>query len=76
MAVLNSSYSLHAFGRICSLPMFVCLQLLMFGPNQYFAEKALSSPDYTYRASAVAKGHVTVLCASREDFAAVCNLKA
>ena len=46
----------------------------MFGPNQYFAEKALLTADYKYRASAVAKGHVTVLCVSREDFMMVCNL--
>lgn len=46
----------------------------MFGPNQHFGEKALLSADYKYRASAVAKGHVTVLCASREDFTMVCNL--
>lgn len=53
---------------------FVCLQLLLFGPNQHFGEKALLSADYKYRANAVAKGHVTVLCASREDFTMVCNL--
>lgn len=53
---------------------FVCVQLLMFGPNQHFGEKALLSADYKYRANAVAKGHVTVLCASREDFTMVCNL--
>ncbi|KAL3152044.1 hypothetical protein ABBQ32_001157 [Trebouxia sp. C0010 RCD-2024] len=49
-------------------------ELLMFGPNQYFADKALVSADYKYRASAVAKGHVTVLCASREAFTLVCNV--
>jgi CRP-like cAMP-binding protein len=49
------------------------LQLLMFGPNQYFAENALLG-DYTYRASAVAKGRVTVLRTSCEDFNMVCNL--
>jgi len=52
--------------------MFV-LQLLMFGPNQYFAENALLG-NYTYRASAVAKGRVTVLRTSCEDFNMVCNL--
>jgi len=49
------------------------LQLLMFGPNQYFAENALLG-DYTYRASAVAEGRVTVLRTSCEDFNMVCNL--
>ncbi|KAA6426622.1 MAG: phosphatase 2C and cyclic nucleotide-binding kinase domain-containing -like [Trebouxia sp. A1-2] len=42
-------------------------ELLMFGPNQYFAENALLG-NYTYRASAVAKGRVTVLRTSCEDF--------
>ena len=51
------------------------LQLLLLGPNQYFGEKALLG-NYTYRASAVAKGRVTVLRASREDFTMVCNLNA
>ena len=55
------------------LTPFGCLQLLMIGPNQHFGEKALLSADYKFRANAVARGHVTVLCASREDFAMVCN---
>ena len=45
----------------------------MFGPNQHFAENALLG-NYTYRASAVAKGRVTVLRTSCEDFNMVCNL--
>ena len=45
----------------------------MLGPNQYFGEKALLG-DYMYRANAIAKGRVTVLRASREDFTMVCNL--
>ena len=49
------------------------LQLLLFGPNQYFAERALLG-NYIYRASATAKGRVTVLRATRQDFTMVCSL--
>lgn len=48
-------------------------ELLLFGPNQYFAERALLG-NYVYRASAIAKGRVTVLRATRQDFTSVCNL--
>ena len=77
MYQMKLSLSLHSACLVMLVvcgPLCVCVQLLMFGPNQHFGDKALLSDDYRYRANAVARGHVTVLCASREDFTMVCNL--
>ena len=69
------TYSVHQAHSILTLMWVLWLQLLLLGPNQYFGEKALLG-SYSYRASAVARGRVTVLRASREDFTMVCNLNA
>ena len=44
-----------------------CVQIMTFGPGQYFGENALLD-NYQYNASAVARGRVSVLRASKADF--------
>lgn len=44
-----------------------CVQIMSFGPGQYFGENALLD-NYQYNASAVARGRVSVLRASKADF--------
>lgn len=45
---------------------------MSFGPGQYFGENALLD-NYRYSASAVARGRVSVLRASKADFEMVSN---
>ena len=48
------------------------VQIMSFGPGQYFGENALLD-NYSYNASAVARGRVSVLRASKADFNMVSN---
>ena len=68
-SVIQSSCAVGNFGRQC----FVALQIMSFGPGQYFGENALLD-NYRYNASAVARGRASVLRASKADFNMVSSL--
>ena len=56
-----------------SICCFLAVQIMSFGPGQYFGENALLD-NYNYNASAVARGRAAVLRASKADFNMVSNL--